>query len=197
VIELPPQDPIVALWQTAPKNDSLHLLQDLQRQDRMHRVLRRTVGTIVAGVSILLALEEIAGRIATHGWLSASWLVCLAAGLIWRYSTRCERSGVLDLDTVTLLKSSVRQAQKDLLLARCLYAGVPCGAVSGFLLMQFAARHDSVLTLAVNPTIRMIQTGAGIFALLAMMLTGAVLARSRRTQARELGEILKSMQSDL
>jgi hypothetical protein len=195
--DLPPSDPIVALWQTAPKSETRQLLQDLQRQDRMHRLFQRVLVTIVGAVSLLLLLEEITGRVATHGWLSASWILCLAAGLIWRYGTRRQPSGDLNLDTVTLLKSSIRQAQKDLFLARCLYAGVPCGAVCGFLVMQFAAQHGSALTLATDPTARMIQTGAGIIALVAMMVTGAVLARSRRIQARELSDQLKSMESDL
>jgi hypothetical protein len=197
MIDLPPSDPIVALWQTAPKPDTRLLLHDLQRQERMHRRFNRVLVAIVGAISLLLLLEEITGRVATHGWLSASWIVCLAAGLIWRDGIQRHHSGDLNVDTVTLLKSSVRQAQKDLFLARCLYAGVPCGAICGFLIMQLAAQHGSAPPLAADPGVRMIQTGAGIIALVAMMLSGAVLASSRRIQARELGDKLKSMESDL
>jgi hypothetical protein len=123
--------------------------------------------------------------------------VCLAAGLFWRYGTQRQHSGDLDVDTVTLLKSSLRQAQKDLFLARCLYAGVPCGAACGFMIMQLMAQHASAPPPANDPGVRLIQTGAGIIALAAMMLTGAALASSRRIQARELSEKLKSMESDL
>jgi hypothetical protein len=195
--DLPASDPFVALWQTAPKPDTRQLLQDLRRQDRMHRLFHRVLVTIVGAVSLLLLLAEITGRVATHGWLSASWILCLAAGLIWRYGTRCQHSGDLNVDTVTLLKSSIRQAQKDLFLARCLYAGVPCGAACGFLVMHLAAQLGPALTLAIDPRVRMIQTGAGIIALISMMVTGAVLARSRRIQARQLSEKLKSIESDL
>jgi hypothetical protein len=155
------------------------------------------LAAIVCGTSLLLILEEATGRIATHGWLSASWIACLIAGVIWRYATRCHYSDVIDMDTVSLLRRSIRQARKDLFLARCLYAGVPCGALGGFLLMQLTLRHTSALTLVTDPTIRLIQAAAGIAALLAMMITGAVLARSRRQLARKLGENLRSLEIDL
>src|SRR5665213_2004836 len=79
------QDVWIALWQTAPKPDTQHLLRDVQRQNRMHRQFNRALVTIVCGVSLLLIFEEVTRRIATHGWLSAIWILCLVAGAVWRY----------------------------------------------------------------------------------------------------------------
>ena len=60
---LPPQDPLIALWQTTPKPDTSHLLPQLQRLNRLHRRLNRTVLAIVCGIDILLIFEEATGRV--------------------------------------------------------------------------------------------------------------------------------------
>jgi hypothetical protein len=39
----PPHDPLVTLWQTAPKPDAQRLVRDLQRSNRLHERLNRTV----------------------------------------------------------------------------------------------------------------------------------------------------------
>ena len=89
---LPPDDPLVALWQTAPKPDTHHLLQDLQSLNRLHQRLNRSVLGIVCGIAILLIFEEATGRIASHGVLSAIWIIGLAIGVLWHRRARCNRS---------------------------------------------------------------------------------------------------------
>ena len=62
----PPQDPLIALWQTTPKPDTSHLLPQLERLNRLHRRLNRTVLAIVCGIDILLMFEEATGRLPSH-----------------------------------------------------------------------------------------------------------------------------------
>jgi len=192
-----PDDPLVALWQTAPKPATQHLLQDLQRLNRLHQRLNRIVFSIMCGISLLLIFEEATGRVTTHGTLSVIWILGLALGVVWHRRARCNRSDALTLDTVSLLKSMIARAKSDLFVARCLYAGVPCGAVVGFLVLKLAGIGASRSAIAVHGPLHLIQTGAGVAALIAMMVTGAILARSRRLQVRELSEKLRLIEADL
>lgn len=194
---LPPQeDPLVSLWQTAPKPDTQHLLQDLQRQKRLHQRLDRTVSAILGGIALLLVFEEATGRITTHGWLSAIWILGLVIGAIWRRRARCSRSDALTLDTVSLLRSMISRAKSDLRIARCLYAGVPCGAVAGFFALKLTG-IGAAPSIAAHARLHLLQTGAGVAALIAMIVTGAILGRARRLQVRELNEKLRLFQADL
>jgi len=194
---LPPQDPLVALWQTTPKPDTSHLLPQLQRLDRLHRRLNRTVLAIVCGIDSLLIFEEATSRVASHGILSVTWTLGLVIGLIFHRRARCNRSDALTLDTVSLLKSMIARAKSDLFVARCLYAGVPCGAVAGYIIVKLAGIGAPPLANGISPHLRTIQTGAGIAGLIVMMAAGAILARSRRLQVHELSDKLRSITDDL
>ncbi len=193
---LPPRDPLVSLWQTAPKPDTQPLLRDLDRLKRLHRRLNRAVFAIMSGVALLLVFEEATGRISKHGTLSVIWILGLAFALIRHRRARSNRSDVLTLDTVSLLKSMLARAKKDLFVARCLYGGVPCGAVVGFVVMKMADTGASPPAV-VHPWLHLMQTGAAIAVLVAMMVTGVVLARSRSIQVRDLSEKLRLFKADL
>jgi hypothetical protein len=194
---LPPHDPLVALWQTAPKPDTQNLLHDLQRLNRLHQRHNRSIWAIVCGIAILLIFEEATGRLASHGILSAIWILGLGIGLFLQGRARCNRVDALTLDTVSLLRFMIARAKKDLFVARCLYAGVPCGAVVGFITSKLAGIGASPSAQAAGPRLNMIQTGAGIAAIIAMMVTGVILARSRHLQVQELTEKLRSINADL
>jgi hypothetical protein len=194
---LPQHDPLVTLWQTAPKPDTQHLLQDLQRLNRLHLRLNRIVFAIMCGISLLLIFEEATGRVTTHGTLSVIWILGLVIGVVWHRRARCNRSDALTLDTISLLKFMIARAKSDLFVARCLYAGVPCGAVVGFLVVKLAGISASPSAIAVHAHLHLIQTGAGMGALIAMMVTGAILARSRHLQVQELSEKLRLIKADL
>jgi hypothetical protein len=192
-----PPDPLVSLWQTAPQADTQHLLQDLQRLNRLHRSHNRSIVAIVCGIAVLLLFEEATGRIASHGILSAIWIVGGIAGAVWQKRARCTRLDALTMDTVSLLKEMIARAKSDLFVARCLYAGVPFGAAFGYAVSQLAGIGASPSASAVHPRLNMIQTGAGIAALVIMMIAGVILARARSLQVRDLTEKLKSMETDL
>lgn len=194
---LPPHDPLVALWQTAPKPDTHRLVQDLRRLNRLHQRLNRSVLAIVFGIAVLLIFEEAIGRVRSNGILSVIWTLGLVIGIVWHRRARCNRWDALTLDTVSLLKFMIARAKSDLFVARCLYAGVPCGAVAGFVVAKLAGISASPLAKAVNLHLHMMQTGAGIAALIIMMLAGAILARSRRLQVRELSDKLRSITAEL
>src|SRR5271154_6290061 len=135
---MPEHDPLVSLWQTAPKPDKQYLLQDLQRLNRLHQRLYRIVFAIMCGTSLLLIFEEATGRVTTHGALSVIWILGLVLGVVWHRRARCNRSDAITLDTVSLLKFMIGRAKRDLRIARWLYAGVPCGALAGFLAGKLA-----------------------------------------------------------
>ena len=194
---LPPDDPLVALWQTAPKPDTHHLLQDLQRLNRLHQRLNRSLLAILCGISLLLVFEEATGRVASHGVLSAIWIIGLVIGVLWHRRAQCNRSDALTLDTVSLLKFMIARAKSDLFVARCLYAGVPLGAVAGFLVAKLAGIGALPLAKAAHPHLHMLQTSAGIAALIIMIVVGAILARSRSLQVQQLSDKLRSIQADL
>jgi hypothetical protein len=194
---LPPHDPLVALWQTASGSDNHHLMQDLQRFDRLHQRLNLSVWAIMCGIAILLIFEEATGRVASHGILSAIWILGLVIGVLWQRTARSDRSDALTLDTVSLLKLMIARARSDLFIARCLYAGVPCGAVAGLWAANLAGIGAAPWAKGVGPTLHILQTGAGIGALAVMIVAGAVLARSRRRQVQELSDKLRSITADL
>jgi hypothetical protein len=91
----------------------------------------------------------------------------------------------------------IARAKRDLRIARCLYAGVPCGAVAGFFAAKLAGIGGSPNAIAVPPHLHLIETGAHVAALVAMMVLGVILARSRRHQVQELSEKLRSIRADL
>jgi hypothetical protein len=188
----PSNDPLVALWQTAPKPDTQHLVQDLQRLKRMHRRLGRTVFAMLCGVTVLLIVAEAAGRIATHGTLSVVWILGLVIGIAWRRRARCNRIDAFTLDTVSLLKFMLARAKSDLFIARCLYAGVPVGALVGALVAKIVGTGASP---AAHSQLDLILTGGGVAALIMMVAAGVILARSRRTQVKALGEKLRSVEA--
>jgi hypothetical protein len=196
---LPHHDPLVTLWQTAPKPDTQHLLQDLQRLNRLHQRLNRIVFAIMCGTSLLLIFEEATGRVTTHGALSVIWILGLVLGVVWHRRARCNRSDAITLDTVSLLKFMIARAKRDLRIARWLYAGVPCGAVVGFFGAKLAGIGASPNAIAVppHPHLHLIEMGARVAALIAMMVTGVILARSRRLQVQELSEKLRLIKADL
>jgi len=111
--------------------------------------------------------------------------------------SRGNRSDALTLDTVSLLKSMIARAKSDLFLARCLYAGVPCGAVAGYTIMKLAGIGASWSAIGISPQLRAIQAYAGVAALLIMILAGVILARSRRLQVQELSKKLMAIAEDL
>jgi hypothetical protein len=63
--------------------------------------------------------------------------------------------------------------------------------------MELAGIRPSPPALAVHAPLHLIQTGAGIATLIAMIVTGVILARSRRLQVQELSEKLRLIQADL
>jgi len=193
----PGHDSLAALWQSAPKPGVEPLLKDLERQNRLHSRLKRTIWAILCGITVLIAFEEATGRAGTHGFLSAGWILVLAIDAFWRRRTRCERVDALGLDTVSLLKVMIGRARKDLFLARCLYAGVPCGAVAGGLAMKLALVAGVVSAPSVDPRLELVQTGAAVVTLVVMIVAGFMLARARGRQVRELCEKLRLLESEL
>jgi hypothetical protein len=192
-----PPDQLVSLWQTAPKADTQHLLQDLQRLNRLHQSHNRSILVIVCGIAILLLFEEATGRLASHGILSAVWIAGVVAGAVWQKRARCNRLDALTMDTVSLLKAMIARAKSDLFVARCLYAGVPLGAAIGYAVSELAGIGTPASARAARPHLNMIQTDAGVAALVIMMIAGAILARARSLQVRDLSEKLKSIETDL
>lgn len=186
-------DPFTALWQAAPKPDTQQLLRVIAKQRRLHWRLNATLAAILTSVTVLLVSVEMTARLATHGWLSGAWLGCLAVGLLWRYRAQCRRVDMADKNTVDLLRSMARQAGTDLFLARCLWAGVPIGAMLGALGMRsLSLRPEPVAA----PGLSLVQTVAAMTILGGMILAGLLLARSRKVQLRELNEKLKSIATE-
>jgi hypothetical protein len=194
---MPPHDPLVFLWQSAPKPDTQHLLQDLQRLNRLHQRHNRSVLTILCGIALLLIFEEATGRLASRGILSGIWIIGIVVGLVWQRRARCNQLDALTLDTVALLKVMITRAKRDLFVARCLYVGVPLGAAVGYVVSKLTGIGASESGIAAHPHLEMVQTGAGVAALIVMMVVGAILARSRRIQVGELSEKLKAIETEL
>ncbi len=192
-----PPDPLVSLWQNTPKPDTGSLLFALDRQRQLHRRLNRTLWALLCGVGILIAFEEATGRVNTNGVLSGMWLLGLGIGFVLMRRSQVNRSQVLTMDMAGLLKSTIARAKKDLFLARCLYAGVPCGAVASYIILKLAGFGSSPSANAAGPRLSAIQTAAGIVALLIMIIAGVILARSRRLQVQDLTKKLTSIAEDV
>jgi hypothetical protein len=190
-------DPLVSLWKTAPKPDTQHLMHDLERLKQMHQQLMRTIVAILCAVSLLLILAEATGRTATHGILSVIWIVGLAIGAVWQWRARCTRVDALTSDTVSLLKFMLARAKGDLFLARCLYGGVPFGALVGALLTTLIRRGAFPAFVAINPALHPILTSAGVAVLVIMVAAGVILARSRHLQVKSLTEKLRAVEAGL
>lgn len=194
---LPPQDPLAALWQTAPTPDTSSVLKDLQRLNRRHQRLYRIVFTILCGTGLLLIFDAVTERSMTHGALSVIWILGLVLGFVWHRRARCNRAEAITFDTVRLLRFMIARAKKDLRIARCLYAGAPCGAVAGFIMARLTGFGTSPNAIAVSPQVHLIRTGAAVAALITMMVIGLIVARDRRLQVQELREKLRSIQEDM
>jgi hypothetical protein len=69
--------------------------------------------------------------------------------------------------------------------------------VAGFLAAKLAGIGASPNAIAISAHVHLMQTGAGVAALIIMMVTGVILARSRSVQLRELSEKLRAVESDL
>jgi len=192
-----PQDPLAALWQTAPKSDTSSLLQDLQRLNQRHRRLYRIVCAILCGTGLLLIFDAVTERSMTHGALAVTWILGLVLGVAWHRRARCNRAEAITFDTVRLLRFMIARARKDLRIARCLYVGAPCGAVVGFIIAKLTGFGASPNAIAVSPQVHLIRTGAAIVALITMMVIGLMVARDRRLQLQELREKLRSIQEDM
>lgn len=194
---LPPQDPLAALWQSTPEPDTHHIFEDVLRLSRLQKRIGQSVLAILCGVAALLIFEEATGRVQSHGMLSIVWILSLLCGNLWRRRSRRNRSEVSTLDTVSLLKVMIGRAKTDLFLARCLYAGVPCGALLGYWLIRAAGLGAPAAPFAVQTSLQLVQTGLGAAALILMTLTGAILNRSRRVQVRELEQKLRCIEEEL
>ena len=190
-------DPLISLWQTAPRPDTQSLMQDLERLNRLRQRSNRIVLAIFCGVALLLVFEEATGRLASHGFLSVGWITVVAAGVVWQRRARCNRLDALTLDTIGLLKAMITRAKKDLFVARCLYAGVPLGAAVGYVVSKLAGLGASAAARAAHPHLEIVQTAASVAVLLGMMVTGVILARARSAQVRDLNQKLRAMESDL
>ena len=193
-----PRDPFITLWHTAPEPDTHHLLQDLQRLNRLHQRFNRSLLAILCGFAILLVFEEATGRIATHGIVSALWISGVVVGAWRQRCARCTRLDALTADTVGLLKAMLAKAKSDLFVARCLYTGAPLAAGISFAVFKFAgAGSASPIMRVIPPGLEMIQTAAGAAALIIMIVVGIILARSRSLQVRDLDEKLTLFETDL
>ncbi len=197
---MPQPDPLVSLWQTAPKPDTQSLMQDLQRLNRLRQRTNRTVLAIFCGIALLLIFEEATGRLATHGFLSVIWIATVAGGVLWHRRARCNRLDALTSDTVSLLKAMIVRAKKDLFIARCLYAGVPVSATASYVVLKLAGFGAStpagVGHTLVHPHLAMVWLGARVAILVGMVVAGVVLARARSAQVRDLEEKLRALESD-
>lgn len=192
----PSNDPLVTLWQTASVPDEDRLVRELRRLQKMHRRLVGVIGGLLSAVTILLTLAEATGRLLTRGILSAIWIVGLMIVAAWHWRARCSRIDALTLDTVGLLRWMIRRAKRDLLLARCLYAGVPCGALTGAFLSSFRYSGGASPESAFRPHVSILSV-AGLAVLLFMILAGTLLARSRQLEIERLTENLELAQAEL
>jgi hypothetical protein len=192
----PASDPLVALWQSARKPDAHKLSADVQRADRMHTTLYQTVFGVCVLVGVLLAFEEATQRIATHGVLTVVWAIAIAGGALWHRRAQAGLADVLTLDTRQMLTAMIARTKRGLLLARCLYAGTPLGALAGFAIMRgadlaFGWQQAS----GASANLALVQTAAGVGVLLIMMVCGVALARIHHRQLQDLEQKLKALES--
>lgn len=194
---LPPKDPLAALWQTAPTPDTSSVLKDLQHLNRRHQRLYRFVFAILCGTGLLLIFDAATEPSMTHGALAAIWILGLILGVFLYRRARCNRAEAITFDTVRLLRFMIARAKKDLRIARCLYAGAPCGAAVGFIIARLTGSGTSPNAIPVSPQVHLIRTGAAVAVLITMMVIGLIVARDRRLQVQELREKLRSIQEDM
>jgi hypothetical protein len=69
--------------------------------------------------------------------------------------------------------------------------------VAGFIITKLTGIDASPNAIAVSPHVHLIQIGASVAALIAMMVIGVILAHSRHLQVQELSEKLRAIESDL
>lgn len=189
-------DPFATLWQSAPKPDTGQLLRDLQRLQKAQRWHSRILAIILCGIALFFIFEEATGRSGTHGLISALW-IAFVAGAIGYQRVRCRSVDPLDLDTASLLKRMIARARRGLFQARCLYLGTPLGAVTGAALTRVLAPGAAPSEHMVQSNLTLMQTIVGLIALVAMIISGLVLARIRRRQLLELTGKLKSLEESL
>ncbi|QOY90909.1 hypothetical protein [Paludibaculum fermentans] len=192
-----PSDPLIALWQTTPAADTSHLLSELERLKHLHLRLRRTLVAILCAFDILLIFEEATGRLSSYGILSALWTLGLALGVIYRRRQQNSLASLVTRDMVSLLRQMIVRAKRDLFLARCLYVGAPLGAIIAYLAAKAAGLGASSQASVVSPRLHALQTGAGVAAILAMMLAGLLLERARRAQVQHLGSKLQAIMGEM
>jgi len=189
-------DPFATLWQSAPKPDTGQLLRDLQRLQKAQRWHSRILTIILCGIALFFIFEEATGRSDTHGLISALW-IAFVAGAIGYQRVRCRSVDPLDLDTASLLKRMIARARRGLFQARCLYLGTPLGAVTGAALTRVLAPGAAPSGHMAQSNLTLMQTIVGLIALVAMIISGLVLARVRRRQLLELTGKLKSLEESL
>jgi hypothetical protein len=192
-----PKDPLIALWQTTPASDTSHLLSDLEHLKQLHLRFHRTIVAILCAFDLVLVFEEATGRLASHGILSALWTLGLALGLFYHSLKQTRLSSMVTLDTVSLLKQMLARAKRDLFLARCLYLGAPLGAIIAYVVAKALGIGASSPAIVVSPWLHALQTGAGVAAILVMILAGVVLERARRAQVQHLGSKLQAILGEL
>ena len=194
---MPEQDPFVSLWQSASQPDTRNLVRELKHLHRLHRRQNRVILTIVCGIAFLLVFEELTGRLPSHGLISVIWVAGVISGVVWNRRARINRLDGMSSNTAGLLKAMISHAKRDLFVARCLYGGVPFGAIVGYFALLWVGVGSPQLVRTGHPLLHMVQTGAGIAALALMMGAGIALARSRSRQVRELTDKLEAAEMDM
>lgn len=192
-----PKDPLIALWQTTPASDTGHLVSDLEHLKQLHLRFHRTIVAILCAFDLLLVFEEATGRLASHGILSALWTLGLALGLLYHRRKQSRLTSIVTLDTVSLLKQMLVRAKRDLFLARCLYLGAPLGAIVAYVVVKAVGLGAASPATIVSPRLHGLQTGAGVAAILVMILAGVALERARRAQVQHLGSKLQAILGEL
>lgn len=191
------QDPLAALWQTAPKTDTSSLLRNLQSANSRHRLLNWIAFAIMCGTGLLLIDDAITHGTVAHIALCVAWNLGLLVGVTWYRRAGCHRAEAVTFDTIRLLKFMIARGKRDLRLARCLYVGAPCGAAAGFMIARLTGFEALQSPIAASSHTHLIRTGGGLTALILMMVIGLMMARDRRAQIRQLTETLKSIQGDV
>ena len=172
-------------------------VRELKHLHRLHRRQNRVILTIVCGIAFLLVFEELTGRLPSYGLISAIWIAGVICGVVWNRRARINRLDGMSSNTAGLLKAMISHAKRDLFVARCLYGGVPFGAIVGYFALLWVGVGSPQLVRTGHPLLHMVQTGAGIAALALMMGAGIALARSRSRQVRELTDKLEAAEMDM
>jgi len=189
-------DPFAQLWQSAPKLDTRQLMLDVQRLHKTHQWHNRILILILCGIALLLIFYVATERSKTLGILSALWMAYVV-GAIWFQRVRCGSADALNLDTVSLLKRMIARAKRGLFQARCLYVGTPVAALVATGLTRTSGLSLTSDGHAVPSWLALMQTIAGLIALVIMVVAGLILAKARRRQLQELTEKLRSLGENL